>query len=329
MGAQGSASSGGRLFNVLTILLASAFLLPGLAPTLFGWISGLLTIPVFWLLTVYGQKRGTVIIRNSTILAIVVAVFSHLLASVLFSLTLVPLGYSFYKSSISKEDVITTGAKGVVILTVSWLVFWVGYGTVQDANPYSYLLEILDTGFAQTYELYSTNKNIPVETLINLERAVNEIRLVIPRILPGILFCTVLLTVWINLVGSISLLGRIKPGQLPWKNFKYWRLPEKLIWLPIVAAIALIVGEGMVGSAGLCLIIISALVYFFQGLAVFVHFIDKWKVPLYLKIAIYGILILQSYGLLLLSVIGIADVWIDFRRHRKNDNETVNRDRDK
>lgn len=329
MGAQGSANNKGLSLNVLTIVFASAFLLPGLAPSLFGWISGLLSIPVFWLLTTYGQNRGAIVIRNSAVIAAVIALFSNLLASVLFSLTLVPLGYSFYKSSVTQEDEVRAGAKGVAILTVSWLVFWVAYGTVQGVNPYSSLLELLDTGFAQTYELYSENKDIPVETLINLERAVTQIRLMIPRILPGILFSTVIFTVWVNLVGSITLLEKVKPGQLSWKNFKHWRVPEKLVWLPIVAGIALAIGEGLVRSTGLSLLIISSLIYFFQGLAVFVHFIDKWKVPIYLKIAIYGILILQSYGLLLLSVIGIADVWIDFRRRRKNDNETVNRDRDK
>ena len=324
MEAQGSASQGGRLFNGLTILLASAFLLPGLAPSLFGWISGLISIPIFWLLNVYGLKRGTIIIRNSAILAAVVGVFSNLLPSVLFSLTLVPLGYSFNKSATIKENEITTCGKGVVILSLTWVVFWIGYGTVEGVNLYSYLLELLDAGFAQTYDLYRENSDVPAQTLLNLEGAVTEIRLLIPRILPGILVCTVLLTVWINLVGSISLLERIKPGQLPWKKFKNWRLPERLVWLPIVASIALIVGQGEIKSTGLSLIIISALLYFFQGFAVLIHFIDKWKVPLYLKIAIYGILILQSYGLLLLSVIGIADVWIDFRRRRNSNDETVN-----
>ena len=74
-------------------------------------------------------------------------------------------------------------------------------------------------------------------------------------------------------------------------------------------------------NAGLSLLIVSGLLYFFQGLAVFVHFVDRWKIPVYLKVAIYGILILQSYGLLLLSILGIADVWIDFRKRQNKNNE--------
>ena len=85
----------------------------------------------------------------------------------------------------------------------------------------------------------------------------------------------------------------------------------------------LLIGEDGIRSAGLSLIIISALLYFFQGLAVFVHYVDKWKVPVYLKIAIYGILILQSYGLLLLSILGLADVWLDFRKKTRTNNQTT------
>jgi uncharacterized protein YybS (DUF2232 family) len=65
------------------------------------------------------------------------------------------------------------------------------------------------------------------------------------------------------------------------------------------------------------------LLYFFQGLAVLIHMLDKWKVPLYLRLLILVILVLQSYSLLFLAVVGVADVWLDFRQRHQPDNGHV------
>ncbi len=322
MAAHNGANPGNRIHTGLSVLLGAAFLLPGLVPSLLGWTSGFLAIPVFCLLALYGLKQGTILVRNSAILATVAALLLNQLPSTLFSLSLVPLGFSFYRSATAKEDEIRSGYKGFIVLGISWFIFLLAYGTIHEINPYNQLLQILDTGFAQTYEFYSTNSEIPAETLVNAEQAVTELRAIIPKILPGILFCTLLITVWINFLGSITLLERIKPGVIPWKKYRDWRLPDRLVWIPIAAGIALIFSKGVISSTGLSIILISALLYFFQGLAVFINFMDRWNVPLYLKILIYAILILQSYGLLVLSVIGVADVWINFRqRHGKNNQE--------
>lgn len=321
MGAHDGANLVTRILNVPTLLLAFAFLLPVLAPTLFGWLSGLLAIPVFIMLALYGTAKGTLVIRNGAILAAACAFILNLLPGTIFSLTLVPLGFSLNKSAEEGDNEIRTGMQGFIVLALSWLLFWVIYGIAQEMNPYTHLLQVLDSGFIQTFEVYGRNSDIPLETQVQLEKLALELREIIPKILPGILACTLLLTVWLNMLCSISLLQKLKPGTVPWKKYSEWRLPERVVWLPIIAGFAWAIGDGIINSAGLSLILVSTLLYFFQGLAVLIFFMDRWKTPLYLKILIYGILIFQSYGLLLLSIAGIADVWIDFRRRHKNDDQ--------
>ncbi|MDW7771805.1 MAG: DUF2232 domain-containing protein [Desulfobulbaceae bacterium] len=321
MGAHDGAEQVYRILNIQTLLLALAFLLPGLAPTIFGWMSGLLAIPVFCLLVLYGTAKGLVLVRNGALLATLGAIILNQLPGTLFSLTMVPLGISLKKSAAAREDIIRTGIKGFIILGISWFVFWAVYGIVQGENPYTRLLQILDTGFAQTFEVYKNSPDIPVETQVQFESLVTEVRAVIPRALPGILASTLLLTVWINLLGSITLLEMLKPKTLPWEKYRDWRLPEKTVWIPIVAGFVWIAGEGFISSAGLSLFIVSTLLFFFQGLAVLIFFMDRWNIPLYLKIIIYGILILQSYGLLMISIAGISDVWVDFRRKWKSEDQ--------
>ncbi len=318
MTAQWSAQSGGRFFNGPTILLVVIFLLPALIPGLFGWTIGLLAIPVFYFLKVDGERQGGIEIRNSILLAGAGALVLQQLPIILFSLTMIPLAYSFNRSAAAGEDEVTTGGKGIIVLGVSWLVFWAVYGIILNINPYTHLLKMLDSGFAQFYEIYSKNGKLSPDTLLNLKQVVHELRQLTPVIMPGMLGCSVLMTVWMNLVGANSLLQQLRPDLAPWRKYSHWRLPDKIVWLPIVAGVALTVGSGIIKSAGLGILLVSALLYFFQGLAVVIHFLEKWKVPLYLKILIYGIIVLQSYGLFVLVIIGVVDVWIDFRnRHDK------------
>ncbi len=313
MAAPQRAQPSNQLLNSQAILLAAALLLPGLLPSLFGWLSGLLAIPIFCLLYINGQKKGILLVRNGVVLAVAAAIILKLLPSVLFALTMVPLGYSFSKSYYDGNDEIQTGLRGIIVLSVTWMIFWIGYGSLQDTNPYQYLLEILDTGFAQTYAYYLKDSTLPPENIIQLEQAVNELRRIIPMILPGILCCTVLTTVWLNLVFSSSILTRFKTANLPWKKYSHWRLPDKLVWVLIAAGGILLIGQGVLGQVTIAIFLSVTLLYFYQGLAIFIYMLDNWKVPVYLRILMYGILILQSYGLILLTLVGLADVWFNFR----------------
>lgn len=320
MAAPQSAQSNNLLLNSQVIVFAVVLLLPGLAPSVFGWVSGLLATPVFCLLCINGQKKGTLLIRNGVLLAAIAALILKLVPTLLFSLTLVPLGFSFSRSYNNKNNEVQAGMRGVIILVASWLIFWTAYGTVQNVNPYQNLLEVLDGGFAQMFEYYRNSDELPAETLVQLEFAFQEMRRIIPTILPGILCCTVVITVWINLLVSTSLIARVQPEITPWKKYSQWRLPDKMVWVLIAAGVTLLLGMEQTSQVGIGMLLLTSLLYFFQGLAVFIYLLDKWKIPSYLRILIYVILILQSYGLILLILAGLADVWFNFRRPQSSDN---------
>jgi uncharacterized protein YybS (DUF2232 family) len=181
-------------------------------------------------------------------------------------------------------------------------------------HPYATLLVILDNSFERVVEIYRTGSELPADVLYNLEQIITSIREFLPRVLPGLLATSVIITVWLNMLIVNYLLFRFKPEKTAWPKFSQWQLPEKLVWLVITAAMLLMVGSGKLQNAGYSLAVTAAILYCLQGLAVFIHFLDRWKVPGYLRVILYVILAVQSYGLLLLAMLGLADIWIDFRR---------------
>lgn len=282
----------------------------------------MLGVPVFFLLMTKGKRQGTITLRNGLIIAGVGALLLQQIEVFLFSLTLIPLGYSLYQSGDRKESPAVSGGKGALVLGVTWVCFWVVYGIITEIHPYKQLLELLDIGFRQTYEIYKSNSEMSEESLYNLLQVIDEIRTFIPRILPGFLAASVVMTVWVNMIAGNALHAKITGKESTWNKYSSWALPDQLIWLPIGSSLLMLLAEGSVNNLGICGVIVSCLIYFFQGLAVFIHLLDRWKVPPFFRIVFYFILVLQTYGILILAVLGIGDTWLDFRKSKKqNDDE--------
>ncbi|HEB50500.1 MAG TPA: DUF2232 domain-containing protein [Desulfobulbus sp.] len=322
MAAQGSNHPGrSSFFSGQTLMVAMVYVLPVLIPALFGWMNMVLAVPAFYVLRVFGTREGTSLLRNGLLLAALGALLLNQVGVFLFSLTMLPLAYSLDRSAALGEGPARAGARGTITLALTWIAFWTIYGITAGMNPYNHLLELLDAGFTQTFEIYKSNTDLPAEVLLDLDRVISELKLLVPRILPGVLACMVLMTVWMNMVAGNTLLLQRNPEKAPWAGYSGWRLPEQLVWLPIIALALTLIGQGRIRDAGICLLLVAGLVYFFQGLAVFIHLLERWKVPRYLRLVFYLLLIIQSYGLILLAVLGIADVWIDFRRMGRNDGQ--------
>ena len=240
---------------------------------------------------------------------------AHRLEFFLFSLTLVPLGYSLFRSAANQESAAVSGGKGIAVLGLTWLVFWGIYGTVMGMNPYRNLLQMLDLGFQQSLEFYASKEaGLPPEMMYTLQEVTSGMRKAIPALLPGLLASALVITVWVNMVTSSSVAIRFCKGVLPWGKYSTWKLPEQLVWVSITAITFLLIGTGDLQYTGGWMLLISGLLYFFQGLTVFIALLERWNVPVYIKGILYFVLIIQSYGLLILALLGISDIWFNFRQ---------------
>jgi uncharacterized protein YybS (DUF2232 family) len=59
-----------------------------------------------------------------------------------------------------------------------------------------------------------------------------------------------------------------------------------------------------------------ALAYCIQGMGVVSQFSEKWKTPQIVKLFIYIIIFSQPFSLILITLIGLFDIWLDFRKLR-------------
>lgn len=303
-----------------TLLLGTFFFMPVASPSFFGWLIGLLAVPVFYPLLLNGSDTGKKQVAFGLFMAGLGALLVQQLDIFLFSLTFIPLGFTLFASARSGESAARSGAKGVAALGLTWLLFWGVYGSIAGINPYSHLLKVLDLGLQQTLELSSSKEaGLTPEMVLGLSQATVAMREAIPRLLPGLLLSMVAITVWINMVLVNGLTGRLT-GAAPWGKYASWRFPDHLVWLPIGAIGVVLFGTGHLQDAGVWLLMMAGLLYFFQGLAVFIALLERWRVPPLVRMILYFVFILQSYGLIFLAVLGLIDVWFNLRK--KNENKT-------
>jgi uncharacterized protein YybS (DUF2232 family) len=295
-------------------LLAALLLFPTLLPEKIGWLTSLIPLPIFYYLVILGKKDGTILIRNAILFSAVCALLIGSLPVLVFSLAMVPIGVAFSHGVFNRKNPVETGFIGFLVLVLSWILFWTGLAMIHQTNPYTTLLVELDGGLSNGLMLYEETAELAPETLESIKSAVELLRNFIPKVLPALLVSTILTITWLNLLLGDWLLKRKDKELTTWPDYIEWKLPEPLVWLVILAGITFFLLPSPISTIGLNVLIVCTTVYFFQGLAIVASLLDKWSVPLLIRIPIYALIFIQTYGIIILSFLGLADVWADFRK---------------
>ncbi len=140
----------------------------------------------------------------------------------------------------------------------------------------------------------------------------------------------ILPALWVNVTLSIlslnilflrrwTTLEKTFPG---WLEFSIWRLSEGWIWVPITAgglyfANVYLFSNPLLGMILLNLLLVTAAIYFFQGVAIVSYFFRRRFSPM-VRLLAYVIIILfvQMVGIVIVAL-GIFDFWFDFRKVKR------------
>ncbi len=160
----------------------------------------------------------------------------------------------------------------------------------------------------------------PAESVALLKERTPQIADMILQLLPAVAFISVGLMVLFNVI----LLCRRFPEQravwLSSADLKEWKAPEWLVWALIGAGFALFVpGLSFGSSIAANVLLVLGACYFFQGLAIVTFFFHKNNVPRFVRGVVYLFIIFQQVFTLLVVGLGLFDLWVDFRRLRKQD----------
>jgi hypothetical protein len=134
---------------------------------------------------------------------------------------------------------------------------------------------------------------------------------------PSFIIIGILVTGVVNYYMVRLLWSRIYgPGLFHPARFSGWVAPEQAIWVFIGSGGLLFFAEGILGALGLNLLSLVLVIYFLQGLAILIHFLDSRNVPVFFWILIFFVIVLQPILIGAAVGLGIFDTWIDLRKIR-------------
>ncbi|MDA3970477.1 MAG: DUF2232 domain-containing protein [Desulfobulbaceae bacterium] len=293
------------------ILLTSlCCVLPALS-TGFDWLRTFIPLAPFCFCVLFGQEIG----RRITLFGFLVAVaFSIVIGNsgnIIFPLALLPVGIGLaltaeWEYSPAKAGLITTA-----LILAGWIISGLFYYTTTGQNPYNEGLQAMDKAFADLAEMYKTSSDIPEDVLRDVIQGIETMRQATQAIFPSLLIATAIFTSWVNMVLGNRIIRNSDSGITVWPVFKYWRISDNLIWILIIAGMSSLIPLASIKGLGLNLLLIMGTIYFFQGVAVLLAVLDRFKTPTPVRFLIYVLLVVQTYSVFIIAIIGIIDVWKD------------------
>jgi hypothetical protein len=119
-------------------------------------------------------------------------------------------------------------------------------------------------------------------------------------------------------------------AKLPWlektpPNLRTFSVPDIFVWLTMAAVLGSFLQHGtpLIETLSLNMINLVVVLYFFQGIVVVSHLFEVFKVSPLWQAIWYVLIVVQLF--LIVSIIGFADFWIDFRRRLAKKTTEINK----
>jgi uncharacterized protein YybS (DUF2232 family) len=186
-----------------------------------------------------------------------------------------------------------------------------------DDRPYYYQVRADATTFFQSQsENLVKSGGVPADRVEASRKFLEKFYV---ELLPGWMASTCLLLGWMAFSISARVLSRVSkriPSPEPFRNFS---LPEPLVFGLIVAIALLAVAPQLAARDTLnvwggCLLVTFGTLYFMAGLGVTSYFFWKWKLNPFLCVLLYTALFLTPSSVPAMGVLGVLDLWVDFRK---------------
>jgi len=126
--------------------------------------------------------------------------------------------------------------------------------------------------------------------------------------LPSGLIITLMLILFVSLT-----LGRLPRQTKQNQSLLYFKLPDWAIWFFIggLGATFIPTQGSVLALSAMNVLVITLAAYFFQGLAVFTFFLDRFNIQGLWRLLAYFLVFFQMF--VFISGLGILDYWFDFR----------------
>lgn len=192
------------------------------------------------------------------------------------------------------------------------------YGMQRGENLHLLVTNEIGSSMKLATTLYERS-GVKGEELEAVRRTMKQMAEFTVRLYPALVTLTLMAMAGCNLALLRRLAAKAGIG-LNLGDFKEYRTPEPLVWLLIAAGFSMLAPSPLVTTPALNILVLVATLYFLQGMAVAGTVIARQAFAGMLRIGLYLMLAIQPYMALVITAIGLFDLWGDFRTPKKQEN---------
>lgn len=205
--------------------------------------------------------------------------------------------------------------------TANLLIFiagFVAYSTASGINIQQLITTEISSSLKQAVAIYEKG-GVTGEELELLKRSMSTAAELLQRLYPALVTVMLIVIAGCNL--ALVKKTTVKTAaNIVIEDFSTFRNPDLLVWALLAAGFSLLLPASPLTTPVLNILLITVVLYFFQGMAVVSALITKHAVPAFVRILLYAMLIIQPYLLVLVAAIGLFDLWVDFRTPKPQEN---------
>jgi uncharacterized protein YybS (DUF2232 family) len=216
-----------------------------------------------------------------------------------------------------KMSIGTSVLLGTCLLLLMGLLVLAVAGLRKNLGPlemvYAYLLESLE----ETARLYSQVGADP-EKAGAFQETLKALKEVVALIYPSLMIVGSAFVVWLNVIMSRPLFIKRNLEVPDFGALDRWKSPELMVWGLIAAGFSLFLSFSPLRLVAVNALVIMLAIYFFHGLSVLLFYLNKYRVPPWMRVGVYALIVLQQILVVGVTMAGLFDQWIDLRRiHQK------------
>ena len=297
----------------VSFFLVASIWIPIIGP----FISLLSPFPLLYYTTKLGFLQALKLAALSTL---VVGIFVKMLGHpqlVIFVIEFSILGIALAEILKRRLGIGKTILLGTLAMLIVGFTFLYSIALSKNMGPSEMILTYLQDHLEASVKVYE-ERGATQEDISTLKLFGTSFIDAVSKIYPSLMIIGTAFIVWLNIVMAKVL---FKIGNLEYPDFgpmDNWQTADTLVWGAIAAGFALLIPSENIQFLAINTLIIIMAVYLFQGLAITLFFINKYHAPLWMRVGIYFLIIIQQLSWVVLSIAGLFDQWIDFRKiHRR------------
>jgi uncharacterized protein YybS (DUF2232 family) len=154
------------------------------------------------------------------------------------------------------------------------------------------------------------------EKIDYLNASLNDMATVIFYLFPAVYLIGLIFIIFLNFLLTRFILMKMESPGVQFNPLTSWFASDSLVWGLIGSGALVMVPSAIAKVIGGNLLILFMLLYFFQGLALMSDFFKRKEVRLFWQVLSYMLLLIWPLLGVAVALLGLFDIWIDFRKVR-------------